>query len=227
MKKKKRFADVSEEQKKKIMEERQSLNTKKSTDKNMRLLKTYLLEKNKPEIEEITDAELLEFYAALRTKNSDHFKINILKNIRSGINRYMKESRGVDIVADPAFTRANEMFKGVKVQSKKAGKGTMTSKFVIKDEDLQKIRNYLDHDQMNNPSPKKLQQAVIFFIVFYFCRRGRENLYGMKKNMFTVAFDQEQQLLYVEQNVDEMDKNHSENDPNIANEGRMYEMPGM
>ena len=57
---------------------------------------------------------------------------------------------------------------------------------------------------------------MIFYIIFYFGRRGRENLRKMKKNTFQT------QVVY--QTIDEMDKNHSEKETKKAIKGRMYEV---
>ncbi len=127
----------------------------------MRLFRKFLEEENKGELEDLTNEELpsilLDFYAALRMKNADYFKISTLKSIHSGINRFMKEQRSVDIVSDPRFICANEMFKGVKVQSKKNGKEITSSKTIITEPDMSKIAAYFDYDHMNHPDPRKLQ----------------------------------------------------------------------
>ena len=55
--------------------------------------------------------------------------------------------------------------------------------------DLERIAEYFEHDYMNSPNPKKLQQSLIFYIIYYFCRHGRENLYPMKKDTFRLIVD--------------------------------------
>ena len=47
----------------------------------------------------------------------------------------------------------------------------------------------------------------------------------MRKHHFVIKF--ENGTKFVEQNVDELDKNHRENDDSLANQGRMYEKTGI
>ena len=78
---------------------------------------------------------------------------------------------------------------------------------------------------MNSANPKKLQQNVLFFIIYFFCRRGQENLYSMTRSTFRV-FTESDGSEYVYQAIDEADKNHSPDDTTTSNEGRMYENQG-
>ena len=75
---------------------------------------------------------------------------------------------------------------------------------------------------MNHPSPKKLQQCMIFYIIYFFCQRGRENLYQMTWDMFKVYIDANG-LRYVFQAINECDKNHGIDTSDPANKARMYE----
>jgi hypothetical protein len=67
----------------------------------------------------------------------------------------------------------------------------------------------------------------MFDIMFHLVRRGRENLREQTKDTFAVAVDS-QNRRYVYQAVDELDKNHRENDDpqDSTTDGRMYEQPG-
>ena len=73
--------------------------------------------------------------------------------------------------------------------------------------------------------PKVLQQAVLFQIIYYFARRGRENLYDMRSDHFKVSWENGSR--FVEIAVDELDKNHREDNQEDPNPGRMYEQPGI
>ena len=48
----------------------------------------------------------------------------------------------------------------------------------------------------------------------------------MTKNTFKIGHDGTTNLHYIYQNEDEADKNHSASDTSIANQGRIYEIPG-
>ena len=126
--------------------------------------------------------------------------------MRSALNRYFRKKRGFDICKDQQFVRANEMFTAMLVDAKKSGKGVKKST-QISQIDLERIAEYFEHDYMNNVNAKKLQQSMIFYIIYYFCRRGRENLYQMKKSTFKLIVDHDG-TEYLIQEEDEMDKNH-------------------
>ncbi len=87
----------------------------------------------------------------------------------AGINRHIKETRGIDIVSDPHFMRANEMFDGVKVEAKNQGKAITVLKKVIRNPDMQLITEYFRYSHRMNPDPKLLQECVIFNIIYFFC----------------------------------------------------------
>ena len=77
---------------------------------------------------------------------------------------------------------------------------------VISEEDLKTISDYFHHDIYNNPNPKKIQQCLIFYIIYFFYQRGRENLYAMTWDTFKVDLHNGQCFVY--QAIDEHDKNH-------------------
>ena len=74
-------------------------------------------------------------------------------------------------------------------------------------------------------SPRKLQNAVMFMLMYFTCCRGRENLYEMTPETYQVYRDPDG-CKYVAQAVDEMDKNHKEDCTDFANKAKMYETPG-
>ena len=92
----------------------------------------------------------------------------------------------------------------------------------ITKEDLEKL-----YSSFNLSTPKGLQQKCFFDIMFHLVRRGRENLRQQTKSTFAFATDS-QQRKYVYQAVDELDKNHRENDDprDSTTDGRMYERLG-
>ena len=75
----------------------------------------------------------------------------------------------------------------------------------IDDCDMAKLKNYFETNMPAPLNPKNLQEIIIFFILFYVCRQGRENIY---------------------QAIDESDKNHGENETLASNQGRIYAVPG-
>lgn len=78
--------------------------------------------------------------------------------------------------------------------------------------DLVKLYNHplLDPDA----GPQQLQNKVQLDIRYYFCRRGGENVHAFKKDTFELVFDTDTRITYVKKAVDELTKNHRENDNN-------------
>ena len=70
------------------------------------------------------------------------------------------------------------------VQTKKNGKAVVKSTKTIAQEDLYKIGEYFKHNHMVQPDPKTLQRSVFFFIIYYFCSQGRENLNDVEVDWF-------------------------------------------
>ena len=63
---------------------------------------------------------LFKFYAEVQPKkidpskpNTDTYANTTLLCVRAGINRQIKEKRGIDIINDVRFVKSNELFKGM------------------------------------------------------------------------------------------------------------------
>ena len=78
---------------------------------------------------------------------------------------------------------------------------------------------------MQKPEPKILQRTVLFKIIYYFCRRGRENLYTMQTDTVKVTEDPNGDK-YIYQFTDKKDKNHGPSDTKPTNECKIYAIPG-
>ena len=225
-----RFGTTTTAEKKQIMEERNAKNTNRATKSALVTFRDYLCEKQLKPVEEISNEDLpeilLDFYTNAKKTDGSDYCVQSMKCLRAGINRYMKAERGLDIIENERFVTANEMFRGVNKKKREQGKGATKSTPVIITEDLQKIYSYFNHDIMNSPDPKKLQQCLIFYIIYYFCRRGRENLYTMTKDTFDISTDPSSGRRFVFQAIDELDKNHGVDSMSEANQARMYETTG-
>ena len=92
---------------------------------------------------------------------------------------------------------------------------------------MKQIAQYFNHPHQENPDPRILQQNIIFNILYFFVRRGRENLHAMEVDWFRVVKDPNTGTKHIEQIHDELDKNYGPQDTHLTNEGRMYEQPGM
>lgn len=224
-----RFGSTSVEQQDDMLEDRNKFNTRCATKSTVKILTDYLAEKKLKNLPEILDEELpnilYNFYTDLRSKKGQLYKLQSLKCIHAGVNRYMKEMRNIDIIKDLRFTKTNEMFKAVSHNVCEKGLGTTKSYPPIEDDDMALISAYFDHDHMNHPDPRKLHKAVIFLIIYYFCRRGRENIYGFTRDMFEISCEPNG-TEFIFQAKGEEDKNHEIDNTTHANDGRMYEQKG-
>ena len=203
-----------------------------------------MIEKTYPPLNELTNKQLAlilcDFYVEVKKKNVEDYeeedaeqeelktsyKTTTLHAIRGALTRYFKDTRQIDIRSDPMFIKANEMFLGKMKQNKQKGLGKIDNKPPINDSDLKLIAEYFKKTMAGPPNPKGLQQIVIFNIIYYLCRRGRENLRPMKKTTFAIDTDPTNGKEYIYQKEDEADKNHSVCDTSIANQGRIYAIPG-
>ena len=188
----------SEEERQKILFDAVPENTRNATKRALKHLNQYISTKNGGltlTIDDIGTEELpqllYEFYTDAQYKSSESettpekYKNTTLNSIRAGINRHLKDQRGIDIIKDERFVRSNQMFKAVKKANKKEGKGNVDHKITISHEDMKKLDNYFR--QYMRPSARILQQFCLFNILFYGCRRGRENLSAMEKDTFEVT----------------------------------------
>ena len=200
-----------------------------------RIYSTYMLEANPQQsgYDKVRLNDVLRsFYHSIRTtkgeyfkrkKKGEYFKRNTLNGIRYGLAKHFK-TKGIDITDDPVFTSSREVFFALHSDMKKKGFGSTDHTSPISTEDLQILYsgNYV---AFNINSPVVLQQKVWFELMFYLCRRGRENLRGMTRSTFEINCDASSRRFVVKK-VDESDKNHKENalPDDTVGEGRMYEL---
>ncbi len=178
-----------------------SSNTEKSTKHWINVLMDYLNENGHGNLDYIENTELdsiLEtFYRDVRmnpistprktkskTKDSLMYSNGSLKVMRAGINRYLKYTRGVDIITDGRFTKSNQTFKSILCQGKSEGRCFVERHGPIPQEDINKMTDFLSDP--DNESPKILQMKVLFDVLYYLCRRGRDYLREMTRDTFQV-----------------------------------------
>jgi hypothetical protein len=154
------------------------------------------------------------------------YKKNAFISLRYGLAKHIRKEMGVDIIDDPAFSSSRDVYLAMCTKIKKSGLGGTEHYPPISEEDLKMMYNG-EHHAFNTETPVGLQQKVWFELVYYLCRRGRENLREMSKETFKIGKDASGKE-YVCQAVDEADKNHRVTDgPNeTPGEGRMYEIKG-
>ena len=141
----------------------------------------------------------------LRKKGGELYKKTSLNCIHEGIARHLEKERNIDIIEDPVFESANEVFRAQLVELRRQGTGATEHKQRVEGKDLQKL-----YDSFDLSTPRGLKQKVWFDKVLYLIRRGRENLRQMTKSIFEIKVDSAGKR-FVSQTLDEMDKNHREN----------------
>ena len=220
------FKTRSEEETKQLLDGKDKISTQRAAAGALRQFTQFLQYKRLPNIEDITVAELngilYKFYSAMQPqRRTEDYSVQSIKCIRSGLSRHFRKELGVDIAKDALFVQANEMFKAITVEAKKKGKGVKQLYPQISQLDLERIAEYFAHDHVTT-----LQQNMIFDIIYYFCSRGRENLYTMKRITSFKLITKTDGSQYVVQHIDELDKNHGPGDSTKTNEGRMYATGG-
>ena len=244
-----RFKTVNTKEKQEIIRNSKAENTNKATELWMNCFTEYLEEKSLPKVTDITNIELpkilSDFYVEVKKKDrvtsaktkakkklttaksskTEEYKNSSLMCIRAALNRYFRRERGLDIISNQSFIQANEMFKGVTKVGRKQGRGSVDHKNAISDEDFEKLSHYFTTNIQGPPNAKFLQDLILFNIIYYMGRRGRENLRQMKKDTFQISTDGDSRR-YIHQVIDEYDKNHTESNLEPANEARIYEHPG-
>ncbi|KAJ8298271.1 hypothetical protein KUTeg_024802 [Tegillarca granosa] len=224
-----RFGSSSQTDLQLIMQGKDAENTKRATQASVKILQIYLMETEREINLDSNSKEdlaqlLRNFYADVRKKDGQKYKLSALKSIRFGLARHFSKEYDIDIVKDTTFKKANELFSAVLINLKKEGFGKTDYTAPIPAGELKKL--YCSRAFDIN-TPVGLQQKTWFGLMFFLCRRGRENLRCMNKNTFAIAKDY-RGLEYIYQARDELDKNHRENDSPMENptEGRMFEKPG-
>ena len=98
------FGCTTADEKAEILKDRNAKNTNKSTKSSMNILYEYIKAKNLPPLDATPDKDLPklfeDFYSDARTKGTELYKTASMKTHCSNINRWFKENRKIDIIAD-------------------------------------------------------------------------------------------------------------------------------
>ena len=119
----------------------------------------------------------------MRKKDGSEYTKNSLCSIRFGLNRYFRSVFNNDIIKDKEFDEANSVYEAQCVALKKRGLAKTEQKPPIADEDIKRL---YESGVFNTDSPTTLQNKVFFEIMFFFCRRGRQNLRELKRDDFAI-----------------------------------------
>lgn len=165
-----RFPCVSEEDRRNILENVDSTNTKRSTQTSVKLLRSYLNAKEwDVQFESLPESELDEllakFYIEARNEDGDMYKKSTLMSYRHGIQRHLQKTRpNIDIVNGVEFRKSRTAFKAMTKELKRVGLGGVDHHPPIADSDIEKLYQYLCQDE--NQNPRLLQQKVSLTFIF-------------------------------------------------------------
>lgn len=216
----------SDEEIARILENKDSKNTKRSTKNAVRVFHGAVGDVGKAEKdEESLDKSLAKFFANAKKQDGTKYKATALQSLRHGLRRHYLEQRGIDIVNDKSFAYSTKVFKASVVDLRRKGVGTVQHHLAITKADMEKLYSG-DTFVFDTDTPNGLLNKVWFEIMYFLCRRGQENLRTMTKETFALAVDSTGKQ-YIFQKVDELDKNHRDLNTGAVSQGRMYEQQGM
>ena len=150
----KRFATLADSDIQKLVEDKDSVNTKRQVKLSKNLFLQFIGEIDadmaavlkmecRPTVSVIDktslDKYLGQFCANVRTKTGEHFKKSSLLSIRFGLYRFLQEATGFDVNKDEHFSNSRRIFSAVLAETKRKGLGVITHKPPIAPEDLQKL----------------------------------------------------------------------------------------
>ena len=169
-----------------------SKNTEHVIERALKLFRQFCKKvKGKCDINKLSKSELNEilskFWPSIRTENGLSLKKNSFKSVRYGIVAYFRKSRKIDINGDSEFSKSNVIYQAAVTSLNQEGHGATSHKEPLSKEDIDKL---YDHPIVfSTNTPTGLMNKVFFEVMFYLCRRGRENLKEHKKSTFTIKTD--------------------------------------
>ena len=181
-----RFATVTAEKKKQIIDDKNAKNTLKAGRLWMNVLRTYCREKKisfDPKVICPVDLDVIlqSFYLEVRKEDGGYYKKTSFTALRHGIQREFHRIRGIDdhidILEGPQYTKSSELFHAQSVQLKKMGLARVEHTPEISVADIKLL--YAEGGVFSTDSPVQLQFKVFFEVVLFFCRR-EEGLRDLK-----------------------------------------------
>ena len=131
------------------------------------------------DLEQISEADLCSqlksFYAAVQSQKGDLYSKESI-SVRYGIQKHFLKIKNIDVVNNDIFKPANLLFHAMLVKLKQEGKGVSVHKPPMEVHDIAIIYKSFNLDEPTDPQ----NNVFVDFMLFY-CNRGRENLWELKK----------------------------------------------
>lgn len=110
------FANVEESHIAKLLDEKDSVSTKRTNNRSVSLFRTFLIEKRgSGDFEGLSKQELNEnlrlFYVSIRTKSGTNLKVSSLNRVKYGFSKYLKDTCKIDIHGSE-FHESKSSFQG-------------------------------------------------------------------------------------------------------------------
>ena len=209
-----RCADMTSADLDNLEKSKNEANTVRQTTWALNCLQTWINLKNiQVNFQSIKKTELntvlRQFYGSIRTTKGELYSISSYLGLRAGLNRYINEppvSRLWNLMQDPEFTSANNVFKGVVKEIRRAGKDRTTHHPPISPED-QRILKYAA--ALSPDNPQGLLNKVWYDIQLHFGRRGKEGNRDLKPDSFILKSD-DNGAKYFTMSFNEETKNHKD-----------------
>lgn len=167
---------------------------------------------------------LREYYGSIRTSKGELYGISSYVGLRAGLNRFMNDppiGRAWNLMQDPEFRPANNVFKGIVKQIRRSGRNITTHYPPISPED----QEILKHSPALDPgNPRGLLNKVWFDIQLHFGLRGKEGNRHLQPDSFMLKRD-ENGLKCFTMTFTVISKNTLEKDKKKRGSA-MYEDPG-
>ena len=167
------------------------------------------------------------FYAAVKQKDGNDFKVSSLRTIRAAIERYLKQppiNKPWSIVGDPAFETANKVLNAICRKNAQEGKAsTIVHKQPITKEQVEQLFWIGQLGECHTQDPAQLLRTTWFYITLYFGKRDRENQRKLTKEMLSLQSTPQGRQYYELRNL-LGSKNHQGglHDSNDESDGKMF-----
>ncbi|XP_056594776.1 zinc finger MYM-type protein 4-like isoform X1 [Triplophysa dalaica] len=177
----------------------------------------------KPDLAQV----LREFYGSIRTSKGELYGISSYVVLRAALNRFFNDPplhRGWNLMQDPEFRPANNVFKGIVKHIRRSGQDVKIHYPTISPEDL----DILKHSSALDPgNPRALLNKVWFDIQLHFGLRGKEGNRHLRPDSLKLKRDQNglKYFTMVLQEVFRESKNPIKRDKDKKGVA-MYEEPG-
>lgn len=195
-----RFGDSSEEEIQRLLEDKNTVNTKKATKTAVNIFREYLREKGLETCFEDFEKNVLnnvlkKFYVEARKRDGDFYKKSALSSIRFALSRHLQATRNIDIINDSEFRVSAEVFRAQAVELVRRGKGAIDHFPDITPEDLKML--YFS-DVLNVNSPEGLLRKVFFDLMYLSgSKRSRGTLREQTKDTYGIAEDTQKNLRFI------------------------------